>query len=331
VAVQNDDSLYDAILKNTSTKNVDVYDGLIDNIYYNNFLEFDKEFILRNNPFVKQYLKNNDIDLYINKNGFRSPEFKNDIDFLISGCSITMGDWLPSKFIWHEMLLRDTRYSYASVAFIGDSYFGQVQKIFAYIKKYNKPKNILMLLPDFSRFSIINNKKLFIKKNFYNENFNEDRYNKFNLLQYYNSSISVDEFQNEKQYFKRPLDPKDVIPEELSHMYSAQMLHILEAYCNDLGINLIYATWDKITEQLFMSIKNENNFKNFISSECFDFFRSENGFNNLYRCHKDHELKDNIFFKQALDKQHHGIHQHIHYKNVFAKKLNEKFGYDFEI
>lgn len=306
---------------------------IIDFIYYNDFIEFDINEI--NNKSIN-YLQTNlvmsEFDLGLNSNGFRSPEFKKNVEFLIAGCSVTFGIGLPIEKIWHEILLSKSEYSYASVAFEGDSIGNQIQKIFSYINKFGNPKNILLLLPELNRIKIFNKPDSFVCHAY--------KFSKSDIKHYVNvyKSISfVNSNHENEKYFKKPIDSEMIIPQEMAHMYAAQSINMLETYCYNLGINLIYGTWDGKTEMIFNKIKNQNYFKNFIELDClkWHYYSKENKdvFDNS-ECHIDY--KKDYFYNRAgdrakgVDRAHFGSHRHIHYAEIFAKILKERFGYDFK-
>ena len=349
-------SFYNSILNEKTYDNFTYYPGLIDLIYYNNLPVIPKvslKYLENKFLFLKKY--DNEIDFIINNHGYRSPEFSQDLDFLIAGDSVTIGDGLRKDKIWHEMLFNNTNYKYASIAFFGESICSQVEKIFAYIKKYNSPKNILFLMPNFERIKIFNNHNFFISERF--KNHVSDYYNgiydfylknsQYNKLEnsysngYINNLMSCDLNNNQEKnkYFKRPLIADDVIPLEMAHMQSAQSINFLDMYCKQSNINLIYATWDFDTEILLNKISNKENFPNFLNIESDHWDRKETDKFHKYRlkdCHS--ELKEDIYFYHAIDDKlpdqefpHFGWHRHIHIKNSFANKLNKEYGYDFKI
>lgn len=308
------------------------YPKLLDAIYYNDFIEYDINEI---NDKEKNYLQTNLVleksDLGFNSNGFRSPEFTDDVEFLVSGCSVTFGIGLPREKIWHEMLLNKIEYSYASVAFEGDSIGGQIQKIFSYINKYGNPKTILMLLPDFNRIKIFNKEDMFVCDQF-NHAWGDKHLKNINR-----SVAHVSDNQSSEKYFKRPLDAEMIIPEEMSHMYSAQYINMLETYCKNTGVNLLYGTWDNGTEYLIEKLKNERYFKNFIKVNMpFWDYDPENNLDSCLglECHV--EYNSDYYYHRASDRQkgnaaaHFGWHRHMHIKEIFAKSLNRRFNYDFK-
>lgn len=353
--MNSNEMFYSGLLDEKSNDFINFYPGMIDSIYYNDFIQYNKrEHNILQHRFSSFKKIDPELDFKLNKEGFRSPEFIENVDFLIAGCSATMGDALKIDKVWHELLLKESKYTYASLAYSGESINSQVEKIFKYIKKYNNPKNILFLMPDFERIKIFNVPNLFVSKRFeshikynYNSNYKTFYKNMTDLPKFQTigrtiedlSAIPVLPNQHKIQYFKRPLIAEEVIPLEMAHMYSAQSIHILDLYCKQAKINLIYGTWDHNTNLLLKKISNENNFTNFIDLESEKWVRHEGDKYDKYisdKCHTEYE--NDIYFNVALDlytdsinSAHFGLHRHIHIRDHFAKKLNERYGYDFKI
>lgn len=306
------------------------YPEMIDQIYYNNFKEYDIKIINdKEQRALPISIYDYEFDTNLNKYGFRSSEFIKDVDFLIAGCSVTYGDGLPIEALWHESLLKDTKYSYNSVAWTGDSINGQVQKIFSFIKKYNKPKNILFLIPTFNRIKIFNNSELIETDSFKRKN-KDERKKYYKEINFYSNIAFLNRNQKLKKIIKRPFDSGDIISAETFHLYSAQSLNILEDYCKVAGINLFYTSWDHETCQIINRLQNKNYFVNF-------FMTQENLYNeNNLNCHKN--FSKYYYFKHASDIKfvgerncHPGLHFHIHLRNSFAEALNNTKQYNFKI
>jgi hypothetical protein len=346
---------YDCIINKLDNKYFKYYPSIVDKIYYNEFYNYtDKDYGVIENRFSLFKKIDPEIDFILNKDGFRSPEFKENIDFLIAGCSNTMGDGLRTDKIWYELLLKDSKYTYNSIAQAGESINSQVEKIFTYIKKYNNPKNILFLMPNFERIKIFNSPMFFTSHKF--ENYISTHYESNTDIYYTNmddktninySNKSIDDLnssiifdnQNEIKYFKRPLLAEEVIPIQMAHMYSAQSINILETYCKKTNINLLYGTWDLHSNELLKKLSNDNNFTNFIDLENNNWVRKNLTDYPIYiidSCHREF-IKD-IYFNVALDyyinekeSAHLGFHRHIHIRDIFAKQLNDRYGYDFKV
>lgn len=287
----------------------------------------------------------------LNRHGFRSPEPSSNPDFLFSGCSVTYGWGLDIEDLWYEKIIKSVGGSYSSVAMHGDSVTAQVLKIFAYIKEYGNPKNIIALFPDFDRFLTYNNAKMIATREFHNaydpktfdwarDGGSDSRTTEYLSFMLKNTA-SVDPNQSKINYFKRPLIADQVISQEISHMYAAQMINMLSQYCDVAGIKFIWSTWDSGAERVINKIKNEKFFKEYIdmkannwlydpenlTDKVFDVSVSQGDYGKIpVECHK--EYSDSDTFHMANDRSlgiehaHFGSHRHIHYYEAFLEEIN---------
>jgi hypothetical protein len=314
---------------------------ILEKIYHNSFVKIPPSS-------AKVASSKSGADMVFNSYGFRSPEFKNDIDFLFSGCSVTEGWGLSKKNIWFEKFMSSQDASYASVAKSGDSVNGQVRKIFAYINQYGNPKNILCIFPDFARIQVFNSKDLFVTENFTNYydkiTFDDAIMDKTNYLYrsedlnelYINLAVArILPNQKKNEFFKRPLIAHEVIPLEMAHMYSAQSITMLAQYCKQSGINLIWGTWDTSTD---ISIK-EMTYNNFFN-EYLDLHTNTWEYNkdtevdevwsldkNKIDCHIEHSHDQEFNFAKDIQNgkhnAHFGMHRHLHYAEKFTNRIME--------
>lgn len=271
-----------------------------------------------------------------NDYGYRSPSFSNNVDYLFAGCSVTYGVGLPIEYVWHEQLIKELGGTYASVAMHGDGIVGQILKIFAYIKQFGNPKNIIALFPDFNRFLVFNNPNLLAAEQFFtNTNAklfdwafvkNEDLQTK-NYINF-SSKLNANTSNNyhDKIYFKKPLVADEVITEEVSHFYASQLIGILETYCEVANINLIYSTWDLKSEMIFEQLQTDLLFKKYISVNAKE-WEDLNGNLKQLDCHKS--FNTDVHFDLAMDRgngenhAHFGLHRHIHYYETFLNYIKE--------
>jgi uncharacterized protein YqgQ len=273
-----------------------------------------------------------------NDYGYRSPAFSNNVDYLFSGCSVTYGVGLPIEYVWHEQLIKSLGGTYASVAMHGDSVVGQILKIFAYIKQFGHPKNIVALFPDFNRFLVFNNPNLLAAEQFFTntnsklfnwafvDNKDAQTNNYINFASKMNANTSNN--HHDTVYFKKPLVADEVMTEELSHFYASQLINILEMYCNASGINLVYSTWDLKSELVFEDIQEHSLFNNYISVNVKEWEDADGTLKTL-PCHN--ELKIDAHFDTAMDRgngiehAHFGLHRHIHYYETFLNYIKENW------
>lgn len=328
--------LVDVVIDESSSKTIEYNNSLIPNIYYN----FNPDLRKTGWTVIKD-----DKKISMNINGFRSPEPVSSPDFLFSGCSVTYGWGLDLEDLWHEKLIKELGGSYSSVAMHGDSIPAQVLKIFAYIKEHGSPKNIVALFPDFDRFLSYNNNKLLATAQF-NRAYDQDTYDwakkggsDIRTQEYLNhmarNSATIDPNQSSKDYFKRPLVADEVITQEISHMYSAQFIHMLSDYCKAVGINFIWSTWDVQAERILNKLKNDKFFVEYVDMEarnwlCDYELMLDNIFDdqkNKLECHSEYSNSDT--FHIASDRSlgvhhaHFGLHRHLHYYEKFLKCIRE--------
>lgn len=95
----------------------------------------------------------------LNSYGYRSDEFDSEHrenDVLFAGCSFTFGEGLPINENWSGQIYEYFKNSgitdrYLSVSYPGGSINLIVHSIFKYLEMFNKPKTIMMLVPDAER------------------------------------------------------------------------------------------------------------------------------------------------------------------------------------
>jgi uncharacterized protein YqgQ len=263
------------------------------------------------------------------------------VDFLFSGCSVTYGTGLSQDDLWHEMLVKELGGEYASVAFAGDSIPSQVLKIFAYIKEFGNPKNIICLFPNFDRFLIYNNKNLLASRIFFryyhDEEYNEmtsgnktELESKAYLSDLFKSSADIYDTNGNTSYFKTPLPANDVITQEISHMYSAQFINMLSQYCAISGIKFIWGTWDFPSNLIIQKVKNNLYFSENIDIDLSNLHRDFNAktdFDPTHNCHLKYQDHPEFHFASdrsiGVEHSHHGVHRQLHYFEAFLNKINE--------
>ena len=99
----------------------------------------------------------------LNSDGYRSPEFKNNVDILALGCSMTFGIGVNQQALWPEVLSNKTNLDYNNLSETGASTMHIIIASMKYMKKYGNPKNIIAVFPDFHRFRIPIDGKVFKK------------------------------------------------------------------------------------------------------------------------------------------------------------------------
>lgn len=182
-------------------------------------------------------LKNSDIEYKLNTQGFRTEEFeelkRENFNVICSGCSITYGEAVPSEFSWPQVLRSKLQEDYNNLKLynlgvVGSSTFIVIKNIFAFIKQYGKPDAIFLMLPNFHRHIKFNPEvgqyQQLTPKNYVSNSSDEYVYEN-NLMLYFN------------------------------------LIQILELYCNDNNIKLMWGVWGDAANKF---IKENNYFNNFV-------------------------------------------------------------------
>ena len=331
--------LHGAVLNKKNTGTVRYNDFLIDGIFYN-------DNIITHLPQDTYF--DSGKHFHPNKYGYRSPEFTKNVDYLFSGCSVTYGEGLDKQDIWFELLMKEVDGSYASVAYSGDSVVGQIFKIFSYIKEFGNPKNIFCLFPNFDRFLIYNNENLlasdhffrYYDKNEYDRRMLNDPVRRISYLsRLFKNSPSVDDSVTpnffKKKKIHKPLVANDVITQEITYMYSSQLINILAEYCKSNGINFLWATWSVSGAEIVNEIKNQSHFQEYfdIGSSLWD--RSFKKETDTYfvkdvpqDCHQEFNSHPEFHFAsdrdRGLEDAHFGFHRHIHYYENFLREMKSR-------
>jgi hypothetical protein len=237
----------------------------------------------------------------LNSDGYRSPEFKNNIDILALGCSMTFGIGVNQEAIWPAILSSKTNLDYNNVSETGASAMHIVIAAMKYMKKYGNPKNIIAVFPDFNRFRIPIDGKVFKKHG--------------------KSNIITDGFatKEKSKYFKLPVDPDDIFTIEYTEYLNLAFIKMLEQYCISSKINLIWTTWVPL-----------NNTDQYVFNTFFDnFIYTYKNPDTLQQmnCHKEYKEMFSDCFDHGTDgninNAHFGAHWHIHLAEVLEKILND--------
>lgn len=182
----------------------------------------------------------------LNSDNFRSQHFKKlkeeDINILYSGCSFTYGVGQPEQYTWPALLTEKIKEKFNTekvesfnVAYPGASIHEIIRNCFAFFENFGNPDYVFLLVPD------VNRSICFIES--------EDEYKAINP-----SGQNLD----------RSL-PKELIHEMESYsgenrwLIAADLMSMLEAYCNSNNIKLVWTTWINHQEDPWKIL----NFKNY--------------------------------------------------------------------
>jgi hypothetical protein len=171
-----------------------------------------------------------------NSLGYRCQEFTKTHDgkhVLFMGCSETQGSNHSLDEAWANILYKkisnDEKLSgYFNIASIGHGILYQFLILLNYIENYAKPDEIYFLIPETTRAFIIE--------------YHEDPIK----ISHQNMPSSIENFTQE------------IISN--THFNSLAYLRILESFCNNSGINLIWSTWHPDSEKFYKVL----NFKNYL-------------------------------------------------------------------
>jgi len=274
----------------------------------------------------------------LNKNDYRSPEFFNNPDVIITGCSQTYGQGVPEETSWGVQASNALNLSYVNISEPSSSTMHQIQKIFKFIKEYGKPKYIFCMFPSFARYSMPISPGLLTAKSIKHNN---GRYNASNII----AQVLIDDdgfapvhsdyfTQDRPQYLKSPYYMEDVIPPEVGYYYSFQHIHMLEQYCQDANIDLYWTTWNESDEHLIKYAINKDNehFKRFFSIDIGEWERTKE-FKYVLKldagCHSNDILRDMYKYHWDLggDRNpdsglpHMGVHLHKHIADALQDRI----------
>jgi hypothetical protein len=186
--------------------------------------------------------KNFKIQYKLNKDGFRSNNFKN-IDknkytVLFTGCSVTFGQDLPEEMLWTELVAKELskKYNidYYNLGIMGSSIMLCIKNISAFINIYGMPDLIIMLVPD--TFRTISYDPV------------EDCY--------------LDLTPRTKE---GKLSMEQMMPENI-FLQSIININLLQNLCNVSGSKFLFSAYDKMTQNIFDKFSVE--LPSFFKSEC---------------------------------------------------------------
>jgi hypothetical protein len=336
-----------------------------DTVFESLFLHKSNKIIKYNETLVSDIV-DNEIDVFLDdfSEYFKINESK---DLLISGCSLTASTGIAPQHTWPALLFDDLKIEYNNIAHSGDSVYGQIMKIYAYIKKFGKPKYIIAIFPNFERMQIINNPYTFRSHRYdslYDANI-KSGINKWHLVNKF--TMNVDRYQNKKNIMKFPIDAEKVMNQETAIMYSFNAIDALSVYCKEADIKFIWSTWDPFSDAIIKQNFKNGKFKEFVTinpdmwmfndktykdtyykqsllnkfkdsktpgnlseHEVVDWY-----YDNIPRRECDHgEYESYDYYETGTDKNngilgsHFGMHRHIHYAKIIYETFIEKIKYE---
>lgn len=290
------------------------------------WFELNKHSLERVHIVPEDEQKNDPKNLYTyNSLNFRSPEFFEDPDILTIGCSHTWGVGVPDGTLWPAVLAKQLNLSYANLGVPGASIYSAINVAMAYVEKYGKPKHIVGLLPDFRRLSIIQRTDVNTSiKDL--RNLEERAGYESNLLEFGSVFFSDPEPGQGSliaKYSKKPHSFSDVLPIEVPLFINIAYLNLFQKYCESNEISLSLSSWDDDTVDVFRHL----NISNFYYLK-YERDTVEGDYIYINDCHPNaaEEHGDNWYKGADHTKDfsgHIGIHRHLDYAEMFAKKIRE--------
>ncbi len=255
----------------------------------------------------------------INSLRFRSPEFVNNPEAILSGCSVSYGVGIPADATWIEILSKKLKLkSHVALAKPGASTQKIVFTIIKYIFKYGKPKKIFVLFPDFYRLpTIVDTKNV------------TERYDRGGKGTYPADLHLIRDKKDLTKYSKKPHQLKEILIPEMGFKSAIESIYFLEVFCREAEIELIWSTWDAqaaaIASLINFSTGNEM-FPNF----SFDVYKAF-----YYAALKEHvddvnckpelyEKYENQYFRATDRGRYHGVHVHSHVADGFFGETKKR-------
>lgn len=256
------------------------------------------------------------VNLYnLNSRAFRSPEFDGTADLVTIGCSQTFGVGVPQEHGWPSRLSEMTGMSLANLGMPGTGAQDGFNKLLAYVEEYGKPKAVAVLYTDYRRM----NAGLRYDSNTSNSSLNHE-----------SSGVGIGLIRIDPRsgkdiasYSKKPYNLDNILALEFTMYQTMLSIDYMTLYCKEAGIKLAYSSWEPQMQELLTLKYNYNTATVGMDS----FIQWDNFLHNLEKenptCHED---KSNLYGEtwhrgDDIYSPHIGIHQHLHYAELFAEKL----------
>lgn len=266
---------------------------------------------------------NDDVNHYTtNSYGHRSPDFVEQVDMIVAGCSQTYGIGVPDDQIWGRQLADKFGYSYVNLAAPGWSVQAILSSVLAYIEEFGKPKMVVVLIPDFARMIMP-------------LRFDVNRFNPRKIARHgdgvhvgtlnFSSDNPKDVNGPRDKYIKKPYNLYEVLPYEVPFFFSAQALAYLISYCKAAGIELVWSSWNATILKFYRDLSLEGHIgldmSGFMDREILE--RRE--FQDKKSCHSELAEKYGENFHKAVGNDSHmGIHEHIHLADEFYSFIKSR-------
>jgi hypothetical protein len=244
-------------------------------------------------------------------------DFSKNYDFVFSGCSQTHGDHITEpkvkggcyKDIWGFQIADTYGKEALNLGMGGWGAESILKGLMHHFQKNGNPKVLLVLYPDLGRIEGVDSNKIKMRSPL----------NTHELIQHWFLRPSDDHKVNKVSAL--PHSPLDVIPFTQALYKNLQSILLLNEYCKQNNIYFKYSSWHHTTNAFLKMLKESfSEYSNY--SEPKEFNLDEVAFENL-NCHKDiKEDKIEKVWNIGHDKEHMGIHQHIHIAEQFKRDLD---------
>ena len=287
---------------------------------------------------VSAHVKADNTNTYrLNSSGYRSDEFRANADIVIAGCSFTFGSGVPEEWRWGSIVSKGLGLKETNLGVCAWSTQAIIENIYAYIEKYGAPKKLYCLFPDPSRSPISSVEGLLE----YEDGFEGGRQVVNVML---NRMVDY-QYSDKPKYSKRPHQIDDVIPIEVPMYFYFKYIQMLESYCEALGVELLWTTWDnQLSEYLedreYGAPRHElHGFKNYVETgsnswtwdlsvlgggvESSKLSEIKKAYNGEYSEHAE-KFGDNFYIGTDLGELvHWGVHKHLKISEKFLEATSE--------
>lgn len=181
-----------------------------------------------------------------NSYGYRGPEFIKNAELVTAGCSFTHGTGVPEEAIWSNVVAENLKLNVNNISKPGASIGWIIEKLFNYFKEFGNPKHLLCLFPDAKRFIVPIDGKILTNDKEKNSGKNGgEPGTRGDLGQFLYNEVSkptVDIYKT--NFLKRPYNVREFYTAEIGYYNSIRQIRMLEQYCKEAKINLLWSTWD---------------------------------------------------------------------------------------
>ncbi len=262
------------------------------------------------NPLVAPYDK-------LNLAGHRGPDFKDGVEFLAVGCSVTHGIGLNHEDTWsyHLAKIMGIGDNYNVLGYPGKSLQFMQRQILEYFNEYGLPKRLVLLAPDQNRLDYFGFDERIIGLKKHNREFVEKRLKNLELeyvLEDVNEKWESGTYVGSTEY--------------LAYLAATSLVQI-NRICKLLGIDFYWTSWSRYDLQtakylLEIDADLENSYVELRELDGNLFFKDSNEYPD---CHK--EQNDGPRFYIADDQNHWGRHYHIHMAEDLANAIDLRHGH----